>query len=297
MSNRYVILEDRALLALFGADVRSFLQGIITQDVETLSPSRSVYSALLSAQGKFLCDFFLIQQPDAIWLECSKAHVAKLYRLLHLYKLRSDVHITEKTDAFHIAAAMGNTDQLALPQTAGRTERFHEDAITAYIDPRHPALGARVIAAADEGQTWLIQRGFDHATQSDYEQHRILLGIPGDSDNIVEKTLLLENGFEELHGVQFNKGCYIGQEVTARTKHRASLHKLLHIVESEHPLTAGSTITLGEREVGDIRSVQDRVGLALIRNEAVAKATAETPLMANGHALEARLPEWRNKRD
>lgn len=295
MSNRYVTLEDRAVLALAGADVRTFLQGIITQDIESLTPTHSIYSALLSAQGKFVCDFFLIEQPEEIWLECAKAHAAKLYRLLHLYKLRAEVKISERTGELHVSAVMGDTDKLALPRTPGRTERFHDGVITVLVDPRHAELGARVIAPAGEGETWLIQRGFDHATPKDYVQHRIHLGIPeGDTDNVPDKTLLLENGFEELHGVSFNKGCYVGQEVTARTKHRANLHKLLHIVEAEAPLKPGTPILLGDKEVGDIRSTHDGIGLALLRTDAVAKSTPDAPLTANGQQLSARLPDWRH---
>lgn len=292
MSNRYATLDDRAVLEVSGTDSRSFLQGLITQDIHIATSSYTGYSALLNAQGKFLADFFLIHRDEnTVWLECAKAYAPTLLRLLALYRLRADVKLLDLTDKLNVHAVMGNIAQLALFESAGRTEHFHKDNIIAFVDPRSPQLGARVIAPLGEGETWLTQRGFARAALADYDCHRITLGIPAEGDNIADKTLILENGFEELHGVSFNKGCYVGQEVTARTKHRANLHKLLFIIEGDAETLpkAGTPILLGEREVGQMRSSFGNIGLAVLRVDSADK----DGLKVGDVGITAKTPDWR----
>lgn len=296
MSNRYVVLSHRRILRLSGKDCRSFLQGLVTQDVETVTASHSAWTAMLNAQGKYLFDFFLIADGEGLLLDCDSTQAEGLQRQLSLYKLRADVQIEDMQNAFHVIAAMGDVTPLALPEHTGRTERFNEGRIIALIDPRHAGMAARIVAPAGEAETWVLQRGYAQASIADYEEHRIQLGIPrAGVDNVPQKTLLLENGFEELHGVSFDKGCYVGQEVTARTKHRANLHKHLYIINAQTALPAtGSDILLGERVVGDVRSVQGRIGLAVIRDEAVEKAQqGGDALKAGNTAIQAQTPPWR----
>lgn len=295
MSNRYLVLNHRAVLRLHGKDARSFLQGMVTQDVDSVTESHSAWAALLNAQGKYLYDFFIIADGDALLLDCDGQQATELQRLLAMYKLRADVTIEDLSTSHHVLAAMGDMTPLALPQHAGRTERFHEGSIIAFVDPRHADMAARVISPAGEGETWVLQRGYAQASMRDYEHHRIALGVPrAGMDNLPQKTLLLENGFEELHGVSFDKGCYVGQEVTARTKHRANLHKQLYIVHGNALPESGSDITLGDRVVGDLRSSCEDTGLAVIRNEAVEKAASgEAVLKAGNTEIRAEKPRWR----
>lgn len=292
MSNRYTILENRALICFSGADVLSYLQGLLTQDVNTVTAEHSAYSALLNAQGKYLHDFFLIRQGNDIWLECDATRKEHLLRLLNLYRLRAQVTVTDISSGYHTLAVMGELAYLALPDIPGRTEWFHNGQVAAFTDPRMAALGARVIAPDGEGEMWVQQRGFVRASVADYDLHRLQLGIPeSGADNIPEKTLLLENGFEALHGVSFTKGCYVGQEVTARTKHRANLHKLLYIVRSDGMLPPlGTAIEQDGNEVGEMRSSRHHIGLALIRTQAVEKAA---PLTSGGVLITAHAPAWR----
>lgn len=294
MSNRHIVLSHRAVLRLSGKDVRPFLQGLITQDIDTVTPTHSAWSALLNAQGKYLYDFFLIADGEDILLDCDREQAATLQKLLGLYKLRADVTIT-MLDGHHVLAAMGALTPLGLPEHPGRTERFHDGTIIAFVDSRHAAMAARVIAPAGEAETWIIQRGYAQASVADYEQHRLALGIPrAGIDNLPEKTLILENGFEELHGVSFQKGCYVGQEVTARTKHRANLRKQLYIVRGKALPAVGTAITQDGKTVGDMRSSSGNLGLAVIRIDAVEKAQAgNTPLTAGESAITAESPSWR----
>lgn len=293
MSNRYIHIENRAILAIAGEDARSFLQGLITQDINTVSPSQSAYGTLLNAQGKFLHDFFIAQHGDAIWLDCDATRRDDLLRLLRIYCLRAKVTITDLHSHYHVLAALGELSALTLPSTPGRTESFEEHQILAMVDPRMTEMGARVIALVDKGENWLEQRGFSHIEAGDYRRNRLKLGVPdGSIDLVPGKSLLLENGIDQLHGVSFEKGCYVGQEVTARTKHRAELRKQLYCVKAAGRLPPIDTpIMLGERTVGEMRSSHEDIGLAMLRHDAV---STDEPLTAAGIALEAHLPAWNN---
>ncbi|MCH2546687.1 MAG: folate-binding protein [Alphaproteobacteria bacterium] len=295
MSNRYVLLPHRTVLRLRGKDMREFLQGLITQDITKVTSQHSIWTAMLSAQGKYLFDFFVAVEGDSLLLDCDIDQAPQLMRLLTMYKLRADVHIENLGEEYHVLAAMGDVSALALPTDAGRTEYFADAHVTAFIDPRHAAMKARIIAPAGEGETWIIQRGYAQACVSDYETLRIQHAIPrAGVDSIPQKTLILENGFEALNGVSFEKGCYVGQEVTARTKHRAKLHKQLYQVQSKTALpAAGCDITLEGRVVGEMRSSLALQGLAILRNDAVEKSRSTAhSLLADGHDLTAINPPW-----
>lgn len=296
MSNRYVVLNHRRVLRLGGKDARSFLQGLVTQDIESVTEDHSAWTAMLNAQGKYLFDFFVIAEGEGLLLDCDATQADALQKLLGMYKLRADVTIENLQDSYHVVATLGDLTPLALPEHAGRTQRYHNGTIVAFVDARSAAMAARVIAPAGEAETWVLQRGYAQASVADYEIHRIGLCIPrAGIDNVPQKTLILENGFEELHGVSFEKGCYVGQEVTARTKHRASLHKLLYGVHGDAALPdAGTEIMLGERAVGEMRSSHGKRGLAVIRTEAVEKAAQnQGVLMAGGVTLAVQHPVWR----
>jgi len=296
MSNRYVVLTHRRILHVAGADSRHFLQGLISQDITLVNDTHSIWAAMLTAQGKYLFDFFVMAYGEDLLLDCDDSQAEALRKTLTLYKLRADVKIEDWGSSHHVVAALGDLSPLSLPLHAGRTQHFHGGEIIAMVDPRSEEMAARIIAPAGEAETWVLQRGYAQASIDDYETHRITLGIPrAGIDNVPQKTLLLENGFEELHGVSFEKGCYVGQEVTARTKHRANLQKRLYIVQADEPLPpTGAEILLGERVVGDLRSSHGTMGLAVLRNEAVEKAAnGEGTLTINGVAVRAESPSWR----
>lgn len=258
----YAILPQRGVISVLGDDRVDFLQGLVTNDVRKLSGGHALYAALLSPQGKFLHDFFLISRGDAILIDCDKAQLPTLLKRLSMYKLRSKVSI-EATD-MGVAAAWGTS----APEHG-------------FADPRLPELGFRIIgdvATAD-------------ASEEDYERHRLMLGVPdGARDMIENKSLLMEFGFEDLHGVDFSKGCYVGQEVTARSKHRGQVRRFIYSVRAGEALPpAGTKVTLDGAEVGEIRSSLGETGLALLRVEAVQKAEA---FQCGNTRLKASLPEW-----
>jgi len=276
-------LDERVALRLSGADSRSFLQGLITNDMERVTPTHAIYAALLSAQGKYLHDFFIAQAGEAFLIDTAAARLDDLVRRLNLYKLRAKVTI-ERTD-FTIIAAIGDGVAEALGLVRERGAARTLDGGIAFVDPRLAEAGVRIVAPAPA----LPQ--MSAGTRTEYDALRLNLGLPdGPSDLIPDKSFILENGFEELAGVDFDKGCYVGQEVTARMKHRALVRKRLVPVDLSGPAPEpGTPVTRDGAEVGEIRSALDGHGLALIRTDAIGER-----LTAGSTAITPRKPRWAN---
>ncbi len=258
----FAILRDRALIGLDGTDARSFLQGLISNDITKVGPERAIYAAFLTAQGKYLFDFFVVAMGKTLLLDCEAARANEFMRRLSMYKLRASVEITECTDQFTVAAIFGDGTPacLNLENITGRAGEWAGGV--AFIDPRLAAVGARAIAPTGSD----IPAGCNPATFDAYEEARLRLGLPdGSRDMIVEKTLLLEAGFHELNGIDWDKGCFLGQELTARTKYRGLVKRRLVPVNVDGPLPdPGTPIMCEGRDVGEMRSGLARIGLARI---------------------------------
>ena len=301
---RYAILEDRGVLALSGADTRAFLQGLVSNDVTRVDPSRAVWAALLTPQGKFMHDFFVAELAGAILLECEKARLPDLKRRLGLYKLRAKVTLDDRSDVFAVAALFGASALalLGISEAAGQARAFAGGV--AFADPRLVAAGARAIAPRESLRAAATAAGFAEASAADYDRARIALGLPdGSRDLEIERAILLENGFEELNGIDWNKGCYMGQELTARTKYRGLVRKRLMPVAIEGPAPApGTPVMAGDEEAGEMRSscvcapdgaTRDGLGLALLRLEKIEAAEAAgIPLRAGLATLTPQKPAW-----
>lgn len=263
-------LPDRALLRISGADAANFLNPLVSSDVAPVG--QAAYAALLTPQGKFLHDFLIYtQSPDSLLVDVATERRADLKRRLTLYRLRAKVELAE-LDGWQGYALFGS----------GQTPEVHRGAVL-FVDPRLPALGWRLWLPAGVTPPLTI------TSSAAYEAHRIGLGVPdGMRDIEVDKGLLLENHFEALNGVDFRKGCYIGQELTARTKYRGLLKKQLYKVTGAAELPAsGTPITVNGQEVGQLRSVSGSSGLALLRLDATSQE-----LDAAGVALTASRPDY-----
>src|SRR3954471_7253983 len=266
----FALLPERGILAVSGPDRRSFLQGLVSNDVEKLASGRAVYAALLTAQGKYLHDFIMVERNEAIWLDAEAARLADLKRRLSMYRLRAKVAIDERPEL--AAAAVfgdGALDALGLPREPG-TARTEVDG-PIMVDPRLVELGARAIRPRERIRSDLAGGDLAETDFATYDRHRLALGVPdGSRDLVLEKSILLESGFEELHGVDWQKGCYIGQELTARTKYRGLIKKRLFPVRIDGPAPEpGTTVMLDGREAGEMRSSRDGIGLALLRLDAI----------------------------
>jgi folate-binding protein YgfZ len=289
----YAILEDRALLAVAGDEARSFLQGLISNDIEKATESHGIYAALLTPQGKFLFDFLIVGQGDRLLFDAEAGRRAELKKRLTFYKLRSKATIVEE-NGLAVAAAFGADalERLGLAVEAGSAKPFAGGV--AMTDPRLASLGARLLLPLDRIAE-LEALGFARAEAAEYDRWRLSLGVPdGSRDLEIEKSFLLECNFEELNGVDFDKGCYVGQELTARTKYRGVVRKRLMRVDVDGPLPApGTPILLDGTEAGEMRSGRDRIGLAMIRLEHWEKArSAGTPLTASGTTVTPVKPDW-----
>jgi folate-binding protein YgfZ len=266
----FVMLEDRAILAVSGPDRRGFLQGLVSNDVEKVSSERAIYAALLTAQGKYLHDFIMVEHGDEIWLDAEAARLADLKRRLSMYRLRAKVAIEERPE-LGVAAAFGGgaLAALGMADEPGATRAAGDGVVL--TDPRRSELGARAIVSRERIRSELAGRGLAEADFAGYDRHRLALGVPdGSRDMVIEKSILLESGFDELRGVDWQKGCYIGQELTARTKYRGLVKKRLFPVRIDGPAPApGTIVTLDGSEAGEMRSSRDGIGLALLRLEAV----------------------------
>ena len=288
------LLAERAAIEIAGEDRAAFLQGLVSNDVTKVAADRAVYAALLTAQGKYLHDFFIAAIGDALYLDAEAARLADLVRRLSLYKLRAKVTLADRRDALIVAAAFGAEAlaALGLPPEPGQAVAFGGGI--AYVDPRLAALGARLLLPRAAGLAPLAAAGFAGADPDAYDRLRLSLGVPdGSRDLPVEKAILLEAGFDELNGVDWQKGCYVGQELTARTKYRALIKKRLLPVSLEGPLPPpGTPVMLGAEEAGELRSGRDGMALALLRLEMLEQAAAGTPLMAGATRVKPQKPDW-----
>ena len=287
-----VTLESRGILRLAGDDLRPFLQGIVSNDVKRVAPERAIWSAFLTPQGKFLHEFFLIEQNGAFLLDGEAERLDDLKRRMTLYKLRSKVTIEDAREEIAVAALFGPLalEALGLPEEPGAAKALGGGLV--FVDPRLPGLGARALLPRGEAEETLRAAGFQVAAPEDYDRLRIWLGVPdGSRDLEVERSILLENGFDELNGVDWQKGCFLGQELTARTKYRALIKKRLLPVEIDGPVPApGTPLMAGGKEVGVMRSTSDRFGLALLRLDAALDESLS--LSAGEAALRPCRPDW-----
>ena len=261
---RLAALPDRGVIEISGEDRLTFLQGLVSNDVALAGPGQAVWAALLTPQGKWLADFFILNDGDKLLLDCERPQVVSLLQRLTRFRLRSKV-VLRHADELCVYAAWSGVPAVT--------------AISA-PDPRLPAAGWRILSASPLPTT---------ALEIDWDQHRLSLGLPdGSRDLESEKSVLLEAGFDELHGVSWNKGCYMGQELTARTKYRGLVKRRLVPVEVNGPLPEpGTAVRRGQADVGTMRSGRGQLGLALLRLEAL-----RDELICGSARLVPRIPAW-----
>jgi tRNA-modifying protein YgfZ len=279
------LLPDRGVVKVVGDDARRFLNGLVTNDAAKVAPGKPAFAALLTPQGKIIVDFIvaeaLAEDGGGFFLDCPRALAPDLVEKLIFYKLRAKVVCEDLSEVLGVMAIWDN---------AGESEYG-----LSYPDPRLPALGTRVMlpphlaaeAAADLGATL--------ADAESYDAHRIAHGIPrGGTDFIYGDTFPHEADMDQLNGIDFDKGCYVGQEVVSRVEHRASARsRVVPIAYDDFSPLSGLPIMACEKQVGTLCSTAEGLGLALMRIDRVEDA------LANGIALEAggisiRLvkPDW-----
>jgi tRNA-modifying protein YgfZ len=270
-------LPDRGVLRVSGADAKTFLQGLLSNDLEKTTDGNAIFAGLLSPQGKILFDFFIVPDQDSFLIEAPAESVEALAKRISFYKLRSNVTV-EVEPTLAVAAAWGGTPVLP------------DDAI-AHADPRLPDLGLRILLPKSSA---LDDTACAPASEADYHAHRIALGVPlGGLDYAYGEAFPHEALYDQLAGVDFKKGCYVGQEVVSRMQHRGTARKRVVQIEGDHALEQGSDVTAGALPVGTIGSVDGTRGLALLRLDRVASALAKgDPLQAGSATVTVRLPAF-----
>ena len=248
------ILEDRGILFVNGPDVKEFLQNLITNDINKVDDANSCFSSLLSPQGKFLFDFLVIKHKKGYLIDCEKKQAEQLFNKLNIYKLRSKVEIINLSNEF-VAAAFSYEKFISFDEAKdipGNTFKYIEDPIL--LDPRHKQLGGRLIINLEKLYLSLKKLNLKSAEPKEYYQFSYELGIPQKNMNKLQNKLFgIECNFEELNGIDFKKGCYVGQENTARIKLKGKLSKrLLPLQLIKGWLKEGSSIFNNENEIGKV---------------------------------------------
>ena len=253
------ILDDRAILYVNGEDAKEFLQNLISNDVNKVSITNSCFTSLLSPQGKFLFEFIIIKHKSGYIIDCEKPQVDELFKQLSVYKLRSKVEILNLSNEF-VVAAFSHEKFLAFDEAQdipGFTLKYREDPI--FLDPRNKQLGARLIINLEKLYLSLKKLDLQDSNLKDYYSHCHKLGIvPKNLNKLQNKLFGIECNYEELNGIDFKKGCYVGQENTARIKLKNKLSKRLlpiNLVQGE--LTEGESIYQNEKEIGKVLIEKD----------------------------------------
>lgn len=279
------LLPDRGVVKVIGDDARRFLNGLVTNDMAKVAPGKPRFAALLTPQGKIIVDFIVAEAPaedgGGFFLDCPRALASALVEKLNFYKLRAKVICENLSDVLGVMAVWNGTAD--------------SEYGLSYPDPRLPELGSRIMlpphlaaeVAADLDATLVDAEACD--------AHRIALGVPrGGLDFVYGDTFPHESNMDQLNGIDFDKGCYVGQEVVSRVEHRASARsRVVPIVYDEFSPLEGLPVTAGDKQVGMLGSTAKGRGLALLRLDRVEDArVAGIPLEAGGITIRAVKPAW-----
>ena len=284
------VLEDRGVVSVSGADAEKFLGGLITNDMSLLDADRrdgapALYAALLSPQGKILFDFLVVRTAEGFLLDTAREKAGDLAKRLSMYKLRAAVEIRDVSADYAVAAVWGDAP-VSIDAIAGAH---------VLADPRFAPLGLRVLVRVNGAGDVLPSIGGTSVPPESYHTWRIGLGVPeGGKDFAFGDTFPHEALLDQLHGVSFTKGCFVGQEVVSRMQHRATVRKRVVPVIADIPLPAGALPVLaGEAEIGRLGSVAGARGLALLRLDRVAEAQRDgVALTTGGVAVAVEAPPF-----
>ena len=292
--NEVIILEDRGFIKANGPDAKDFLQNIVTNDIEKVTSSTTVFSSILTPQGKYLFEFFIMRLEDGYLLECEKKSTVEIIKLLNFYKLRSKINLIDLSEKY-VAAVISlekfkeiNGSDLS----KGKTTIYREDPV--YIDPRNDKLGAKIISKLEKIHLTIKKLNLIIADKNKYYNKSFELGIPQSNLNkLKDKVFGIENNLDELHGIDFKKGCYIGQENTSRIKLRDKLRRrILPVKKIAGEVTENDVIKYKNIEVGKIM-IDKPYSFALIKViEPDLKEFTNIELMCGTSKVKILKPEW-----
>ena len=274
---RIAELARRGVVAVGGTDARRFLNDLITAEIERTATAGAAYGGLLTPQGKILFDFIVFADSERFLFDLPRRLAADFVKRLTFYRLRAKVEIADLSASHRVFAVWGSESPPGLDGVVAR-------------DPRLAALGFRAIVAADAPSP----SGYRPASEAEYDAHRIRLGVPeGGVDFALGEAFPHDADMDQLGGVDFDKGCYVGQEVVSRMEHRGTARRRIVRVSGATLPAAGTEITAAARPIGALASVADGMGLALVRLDRAKEAIdAGTPILAGETAVELAIPAW-----
>ena len=266
MNNSFYILEDRAILYINGLDAKDFLQNLISNDINKVTDKSSCFASLLTPQGKFLYEFIVVKHKSGYFIDCEKSQSEEIFKQINLYKIRSKVEILNLSNEF-VVASFGYEKYLSIESTEdvlGYTIKYREDPII--LDPRNKNLGARLIINLEKLYLSLKKLNLKEDKIENYYNQSHKLGIvPKNLNKLKNKLFGIECNYEELNGIDFKKGCYVGQENTARIKLKNKLSKrLLPIKLINGKLTENEKIYNNDVEIGKVL-INEKYPFALIK--------------------------------
>lgn len=276
---------DRGVIRITGDDTETFLQGLISNDIRRADGTRGLYAALLTPQGKYLFDFFIVRDGDALLVDCYRNDIDLFVKKLTMFKLRSKVTLENVSDEYDVYALFGDNVSAELSMTGAQHKT--DDGCISYTDPRLDQAGVRAFVPCDVD----VAAWGEDASDDAYQYHRISLGlVETPLDLVKDKSILLESGFDELSGVDWKKGCYMGQELTARTKYRGLIKKrLIPIKITDGAPATGSMISYAGKTVGDVRSISGDMAIAMLKLDAIQNADT---LDLDGATATPVVPDW-----
>ena len=292
--NEVITLEDRGFIQISGPETKDFLQNIITNDIEKVNSGSTVFSSILTPQGKYLFEFFVLKLKDGYLLECEKKSTAEIMKLLNFYKLRSKIDLINLSEKY-VAAIISlekfkeiNSSSLS----KGRTTSYQDDSV--YIDPRNDKLGAKIISKLENIHLTIKKLNLKITEKEKYYNKSFQLGIPQiDLNKLKDKVFGIENNLDELNGIDFKKGCYIGQENTSRIKLRNKLRRrILPVLKISGDVSENDTIKYKDNEIGKIM-IDKPYSFALIKVvDPDLKEFTNTELVCGKSKVKILRPEW-----
>ena len=292
---RIAKLDDRGVISVVGADTEKFLQGLLTNSVDTLPTGSGVHAALLSPQGKILFDFFVVKTFFGFLFDVAAGKAADLVKRLAMYKLRAAVDIRDESGTWCVWAGWIDGAGEHGDPNLFTPEKIEVLRAQSYTDPRHAALGARYMFHRDTDAQVEGDAGLVASPAAAFHAHRIALGVPeGGKDYDFADAYPHEADFDIFNGVSFTKGCYVGQEIVARMQHKTAIRKRVVPVTGNRDLPSDRPeVVAGEVPIGRLGSVSGTRGLAMLRLDRAAEAAASgIPLMAGNVQLRIDPPQW-----
>lgn len=282
---RAALLGDRGIIKIAGEDARHFLDGLFTADIDKVAPGKPRYAALLTPQGKIIADFIVVEASEedggGFYLDCPRALVQTLMTRLGMYKLRAKATIEDMSDRLGVLAIWNG----------GRESEYG----LSFVDPRYAELGWRIVLPPQHASDAAAELGTSLIDAADYEAHRIALTIPrGGVDFIYNDAFPHEADIDQLGGVDFDKGCYVGQEVVSRMQHRGGARtRIVGVMLDDFAPEAGVAVMAGDKQIGTMGSAKNGRGLAMLRLDRLTDALATgTPIMSGGLRLRPFKPAW-----